>query len=123
MPADRLMQASEDLRNGLQWQEAVAALALRALKGADLPGLMDDAVVSLARARTASHCEILELLPGGDRLVLRAGAGWTAGQVGSATVAVGTDSHAGYTLLSAEPVIVGDLTAETRFRRPELLRE
>lgn len=123
MPTERLMPASEDLRIGFVQPEAVAALALRALKGADLPSLMDEAVVSVARALAAPNCAILELLPGGDAFLLRAGVGWKAGQVGRATVGTRTESHAGYTLLSAEPVIVEDLVTETRFRGPELLRE
>jgi len=123
MPTERPMHVSEDPWIGLLQPEAVATLALRALKGADLPGLMDEAVVSVARALAAPNCEILELLPGGDAFLLRAGVGWQEGQVGRATVGAKTESHAGYTLLSAEPVIVEDLVTETRFSGPELLRE
>src|SRR5262249_26290386 len=108
---------------GLLWPDAVATLALHALKGTDLPDLLDEAVVSVARALTASNCEIFELSPGGGGLVLRAGVGWNVGEVGSVKIAVGTDSHAGSTLLSGEPVIFEDLATETRFRGPKLLRE
>jgi PAS domain S-box-containing protein len=43
--------------------------------------------------------------------------------VDHATVGVGRDSQAGYTLLSDEPVIIEDLRSETRFRGPALLRD
>ena len=36
---------------------------------------------------------------------------------------MGRDSPAGYTLLAAEPVLVEDVAAETRFSAPDLLRE
>src|SRR5215831_11491372 len=123
MHTERLMQTLENARVGLLWPDAVATLALRAFKGTDLAALMNEAVVSVARALTASNCEIFELLPGGDWLVLRAGVGWNMGEVGSVAIGVGTDSHAGYTLLSAEPVIFEDLATETRFRGPKLLRD
>jgi PAS domain S-box-containing protein len=43
--------------------------------------------------------------------------------VGHATVSTGSDSQAGFTLLSDRPVIVEDLRAETRFSGPPLLHE
>jgi PAS domain S-box-containing protein len=66
-------------------------------------------------------CKVLELQPGGERLLLRAGVGWQEGAVGRALVGAGKDSQAGYTLLSEEPVIVTDLRHETRFSGPSLL--
>ena len=59
----------------------------------------------------------------GDALLLRAGVGWKDGYVGRATVGAGLNSQAGYTLLSSEPVVVEDLSAETRFNGPPLLHE
>jgi len=123
MPTEHVLPASQDLRIGLLRPEAVAALALRALKTADLSGLMDEAAVCVARALAAPNCEILELSPGGDAFLLRAGVGCEAGQVGRATVGAGANSQAGYTLLAAEPVIVEDLATETRFNGRESLRE
>ena len=66
---------------------------------------------------------MLELLPDGEAMILRAGVGWKEGLVGSAIVDTGLDSQAGYTLRSNEPVIVKDLKAETRFSGPQLLHE
>ena len=43
--------------------------------------------------------------------------------VGCCKVGSGTDSQAGFTLLSSEPVVVDDLRTETRFSGPSLLRD
>jgi DNA-binding NarL/FixJ family response regulator/signal transduction histidine kinase len=56
-------------------------------------------------------------------MLLRAGVGWKEGLVGSATESAGLGSQAGYTLLVNEPVIVEDLSTETRFRSPPLVQE
>ncbi len=84
---------------------------------------MEEAVSLLAETLGVEYCQLLELLPGGDELLLRAGVGWREGLVGRATVSAGRHSHGGYTLLSKEPVIVEDLGRETRFQGSPLLRE
>ena len=66
---------------------------------------------------------MLELLPDGNSLLLRAGFGWKEGVVGQEKVSAGTQSQAGYSLLSNQPVIVEDLRTETRFIGPSLLCE
>lgn len=115
---------SEDqLTRRVRLQAAVAQLGLRALQGADLPTLMDETVARLAPVLEVEFCKILEWLPGDAALLLKAGVGWKPGLVGHATVSAGTESQAGYTLLSSAPVIVEDLRAETRFHGPPLLHE
>jgi GAF domain-containing protein len=54
---------------------------------------------------------------------MRSGSGWKPGYIGHATVGLGTDSQAGYTLLSGEPVVVEDLQTEKRFAGTALLHE
>jgi PAS domain S-box-containing protein len=102
-------------------QEAIAQLGQRALSGLDLAPLFDEAVALVAQTLDVELCKVLELLPDGRQLLLRAGVGWKEGAVGRALVDAGTESQAGYTLASREPVVVEDLRAETRFSGPELL--
>lgn len=102
---------------------AVARIGQRALGGVELPVLMDEAVALVAETLGVEYCKVLELLPSGDALLLRAGVGWRSGCVGHATVGTNTSSQAGYTLLSGGPVIVTDLGEETRFSEPKLLLE
>src|SRR5205085_3902942 len=116
-------RAEEELKARARQQAAVAELGQRALSGTDLDALMDEAASLVTRMLGVKYCKILELLPEGDALLLRAGVGWKDGYVGRATVGAGLNSQAGYTLLSSEPVVVEDLSAETRFNGPPLLHE
>ena len=118
-----LLSREGRLRELARQQAAVAELGTRALGTHDLRSLMDEAVASLAEVLRVEYAKVLELLPGGERLLLRSGVGWGEGLVGRATVGAGRDSQAGYTLLSEEPVVVGDLSSEARFAGPPLLRD
>ncbi|MEE9139581.1 MAG: PAS domain S-box protein, partial [Alphaproteobacteria bacterium] len=116
-------RAEEALRARALQQAAITELGQRALGGADISVLMDEAVRLVARTLEVEYCKVLELLPSDDAFLLRAGVGWKDGYVGSAKVPTGCDSQADYTLLYNEPVIVEDLATETRFSGPPLLHE
>jgi PAS domain S-box-containing protein len=104
-------------------QAVVAELGRRALAQPDISALMDTTVRLVATTLDVEFVKVLELLPGGEDLLLRAGFGWKPGCVGRATLRAGPDSHAGYTLASDSPVVVEDLPRETRFGVPPLLAE
>ena len=101
-------------------QKAVAELSQRALEGRDLDSLLSDAVSLVPRILQVEFCKVLELLPDGNVLLLRTGAGWKEGYVGHARLPTGKESHGGFTLLSSSPVIVEDFQTETRFHPPSL---
>ena len=113
--------AEEELRVRARQQEAIAQLGQQALVGTNLDALMDEAVTLIAQTLEVEYCSVLQLLPGGSALLLRAGVGWQSGLVGHTTVGTDTESQAGYTLLSNEPVVVADLCNETRFSGSPLL--
>lgn len=96
---------------------------MSALESSELSPLMDEAVDLVAKTLEVEYCKVLELLPGGDTLLLRSGVGWKSGLVGNGTVGAGMDSQAGYTLLSDGPVVVEDLCTEGRFSGPPLLHD
>jgi PAS domain S-box-containing protein len=104
-------------------QAAVAELGVRALSGVDLGTLMNEVVNTVTRTLDVELCKVLEVLPGGEELLLRAGAGWREGLVGHHHLGSGTQSLAGYTLAAHEPIIVYDLRAEGRFQGPQLLTD
>jgi len=114
-------RAEEKLKAKTRQQAAVAELGQHALAGMDLSTLMDEATATVAQTLEVEYAKVLELLPSGDALLLRAGVGWQEGLVGQATVNTGVDSQAGYTLSVNEPVIVEDLRTETRFNGSPLL--
>jgi len=115
--------AHDEAEGRAKQQAAVVQIGQQALAGTDLSTLMNDSVTLVARVLGVEYCKILELLPSGEALRLRAGVGWQEGLVGRATVPAGTESQAGYTLLSPEPVIVEDLRREGRFTGPPLLHD
>jgi PAS domain S-box-containing protein len=116
-------QAEERLELYANRQALVAELSCIALAGTDLTTLMNSAVTLIAQSLKVEYCKVLELLPNGEALLLRAGVGWQPGLVGKATVGADINSQAGYTLFAAEPVIVNDLRTETRFTGPQLLHD
>ena len=116
-------RAEETLETQARQQAAVADLGRRAITEPTLSALMDKAVEVVAHTLRVRYCEVLELLPEGDALLLRAGVGWKEGLVGRTTLGVGLDSQAGYTLVSRESILVEDLREEKRFSGPSLLYE
>lgn len=116
---DKRKRAEQALRARAQQQAAVVALGQEALLGGDIHSLLDTAVRALASTLDVELIKVLELLPDGQELVMRAGVGWTKGV--EHRVDVGVRSQAGYTLTSQAPVVVEDLSAETRFQGSRLL--
>ena len=112
-----------ELATWVRQQAAVAELGRRALGVIELSALMDGAAEIVAHTLDIEYTKILELLPGGDAFVLRAGFGWRPGHVGRTTVGMGLDSQAGYTILSDSPVVVDDQSQEARLKVSGLLAE
>lgn len=120
LAADR-DQARELARAQARRQAAVAELGLRAAAHQDLQALMDEATTLICQTLGLEYSHVLESLPDGQSLFLRAGYGWKPGYVNHVTVPAGAGSQAGYTLLSKSPVVSRDLRTETRFHPPQFL--
>lgn len=103
-------------------QAGVSEISRMALAGSDLTELMDEVVRLSSAVLDTEYAKILELLPGGDALILRSGVGWREGLVGHSIVPA-RNSQAGYALAQRRPVVVSDLRTETRFSGPALLLE
>jgi GAF domain-containing protein len=117
-------RAEEALAAYAQKQAVIAEMGRLALTGGELKDLFAKSVSLIARVLGVEYCKLLELLPDGDSLILRAGIGWKKEYpVGQATVSAGCESQAGFTLLSDEPVVVEDLRTEMRFNGAPLLHE
>ena len=116
-------QAEDEIKLLARLQAIVAELGERALRIVPLSDVLDDAVTRVTRALDVDYCNVMEIHPGGDELLLRAGVGWKEGSVGRVTVQL-MDSQPGYTVRSDRPVIVEDAATETRFvPLPRLLGE
>lgn len=110
------------LNTKLKQQTVVTELGIKALSGASLVEIMQEAVSKLQESFGVEYTKILELSPDEKFMVLRAGVGWQDWVVvNQSTVDTGLNSQAGYTLHASQPVIVKDLRTEERFNGPELL--
>ncbi len=116
-------RAQAALEERARQQAAVAGFGQRALATPDLDVVLDEAARLVTETLEVEYCKVLELLPGGDALLLRAGAGWKDGYVGQATISAGPETQGGYSLTRREPVIIEDIAADPRFIVPPLLRD
>jgi hypothetical protein len=98
--------AEAELEKRVRQQQRVAGFGLRALATRDVPLLLAEAVSLLTETLEVEYAKVLELLPDGETLLLRAAVGWPEELVGRTTVGVEAESWAGYTLRSSAPVIV-----------------
>lgn len=104
-----------ELRARVRQQEALAQLGERALAAPDLERLLNDAVSTVAVTLSVDFVSILELLPSGSELLLRAGFGWKSDLVGTVLATTEPNSLARLTLDSAIPVVIADFASESRF--------
>ena len=115
---ERQRQRAE-LQRRAEQQEAVAKLGVTVLGAPDLAAVLEEAVATVHSTLDAGLVRVLELLPGGNELMLRAGVGWN----GAASLSVPADpgSPAGLALASSEPLVSEDLGADPRFAASDLL--
>ena len=99
-------KAAEELRQRqTRQQAAVAELGVRASRGGDVVGLMEEAVAVVSRTLEVELVAVSELVEGGCRMLLRAGAGWAPGEVGVRSGGVGPESFVGYAVMTEAPIV------------------
>jgi two-component sensor histidine kinase len=94
-----------------------------ALRGDDIGALLQEATRLVSDAIEVDLVKVLELLPDGENLLVRAGVGWAPDVVGHATIPANSGSSAGHALRTGEPVITENVATEVRFDVPKLLIE
>jgi len=117
------LQLITTLQARVMQQTAIVRFSQYALRGVDIGCVMNCAVTLLAKTLDVNYAKILELLPPGKTLLLRAGVGWHHGLMGQATVDTELNSQAGYTLRCKKPVVVEDLRTESRFSSSPLFHD
>jgi two-component sensor histidine kinase/uncharacterized protein YigA (DUF484 family) len=115
------MAESNELERLRKQAGALSRFGGHALRTHDLQGLLQEAAELVSQATGVELVKVLELLPDGDTLLVRAGVNWKPGVVGHATFGAHEDSPGGFALRQDEPVISPDTEAETRFNIPRLL--
>ncbi len=104
-------------------QAALARLGRLALEATELGWLLNEAARLVAEVLEVEYCKILELLPGGESFLLRAGVGWKEDRVGAAVAPVNPRTLSGQALNSRGPVVVEDFAAERDLVKSKLLEE
>ncbi len=110
---------NSDLR--MRQRDLLADLGTEALRSVDIDQLLNEACRLVAEGMDVRFSKVLELLPGKQGLLVRAGVGWDEGVVGHAVLSADDGSPAGHALRTSAPVISNNLSEETRFRTPQLL--
>ena len=116
-----LRGATERVERRERQQAATAQLGRLALSGAPVQTVLDQAVREVADTLDVEMTKVLRLDPDDERFQLVSGVGWDEGLVGTASVPATSESQAGYTLQSLDPVRTKDLATERRFSGPSLL--
>jgi PAS domain S-box-containing protein len=102
-------------------QESVAHLGQQALSGVPLAKLLDEATSLIRTILKVDLCSVLEISPDGRELVAIASAGWNEDHATSRLPA-SHGSQSAFTLMAGEPVIVENMSLETRFQISEHVR-
>ena len=104
-------------------QETVALLGARALEGAAVSELVDEAVSLVAETLGVEFVDFLEPSDDRDALQLRAGVGWDEGLVRRAVVPIGSGFQPGFTWGSLGHTLVADFASEKRFAIAPMQRD
>ena len=107
----------------IRQQAYIAELSQLALKGAGLDQLMAHAVEAVVRVVKVDFCGLWEASPDGRTLLLRAGSGWSEGEVGQASSPTESSSPSGLAFSGRSPVVVEDLGKDRRFANTGFLSD
>lgn len=116
-------QQESSLQTRALQQTVVSALGQFAMASEDAHATMHQVVQLVTQTLELEFSQVLELSPGAESLLLRAGVGWKSGLVGNLQVRNDPGTQPGFTLRAGEPVLVENMPAERRFRPPPLLIE
>lgn len=105
-------------------QAVISNLGVLALSTqTDVSELMNEAVNQVAKTLEVDYCSVFELLPGGEEMLMRSGAGWNKGTVGNTTLEANHNQHTFDTILSREPSIFQDIRTETALHDTKLFHD
>lgn len=121
--ASALSGSNQHLHERARQQAVVSELGRRALAGMELDRLVEEAIGLLRDTLDVELASVLELLPDGKALRMRAGLGWRDGVKESLRIPLASSSIAAYALAHSQPVVTEDLEADERFAGSLVLHE
>jgi two-component system, sensor histidine kinase PdtaS len=111
----------DELPYRLRQQSILGEFGRFAMQSRDLEQILQRAAELCAQGLEAPYAKVLEYIPEGNRLEVRAGVGWTPEAIDDATLGADLESPAGYAYHTGQSVISNHLHEESRFRTPRLL--
>ena len=114
---------SEQLERRAREQAVTARFSLDALQATNIQTVCDDAAHILREHMAVDFSAIFECSDDGKSMLLRAGAGWRPGEVGTARIDVNERTPTGRALHLNQPIIIGDVRGDLRLRLPQFMRE
>jgi diguanylate cyclase (GGDEF)-like protein len=118
-----LRASSLRLRQRAAQQAAVSELGQRALSDVGLTPLLNDGVSMVAQTLSIDLVTVLELRAEEKMMLMRAGAGWPPGVIGTQLVPFDESSQAAMAIRAEAPVVVDDYSTEIRFNGARVLRD
>lgn len=113
----------DELSYRLRQQSLFGEFSRAALQTRDFQTILQRATELCARGLDARFAKVMEFLPDQERLMVRAGFGWTSDAVENLSLATDDGSPSGYAYRTGQTVISNHLDAETRFQMPRLLSD
>ena len=102
---------------------ALAQFGELALRSEELDEILTEACRLVGQALGTDLAKVMELLPDGETLVVRAGVGWKPGVVGEVTAKASDNTSEGHALKTGQSMVSPDIATETRFSYPPFLIE
>ncbi|NYB51382.1 MAG: PAS domain S-box protein [Methanobacteriaceae archaeon] len=114
-------EIKKELTSRLKQQSALSEISQLTLSQLSLKQIFQKTVKILLDSLEVDYTKILRYIPEDHELEMEAGVGWNDPGNKPYRVPADINSQAGYTLMSEKPVVVQDLSLETRFSGPQLL--
>lgn len=111
----------DELPYRLRQQAILGEFGRFAMQSRDLDKILQHAAELCAEGLEAPYAKVLEYIPQGNRLEVRAGVGWAPGSIKDVALGADLESPAGYAYHTGQSVISNHLHEEARFRTPLLL--
>lgn len=113
----------EKLLRRLEEQAVIARFNTEALEATSVQNICEAATGLVARELKTDFSSIFELSADGATLLLRAGAGWRAGHVGTVRVEAGETTPSGRALHLNQPILIADARRDKHLHLPPVMQE
>jgi two-component system sensor histidine kinase/response regulator len=120
LPEEKVQPGRPEL---VRQRTTLARFGELALRSSDLDEILTEACRVIGELLGTDLAAIMELQPGGEVLLMRAGVGWKPGVVNSVTVRLTEDTSETHALSTGGMMISPDISQETRFRCPPFLSD